>query len=210
VTTRDVRASWPASRLRRRFEGNVIAVRTDEVRMPDGTGVDRDVIEHPGAVGVIAVDEEGRVLLVRQYRHPVGQLLWEPPAGLLDVDGEPALDTARRELWEEAHYRAEDWRVLVDAFTTPGSSTEAVRIYVARRLTEVGEGEDRHVGEHEEADMETAWMPLDDVVAGILAGELHNPLLVMGALAVHAAVVGAGLDALRPADAPWPEHPAGP
>jgi 8-oxo-dGDP phosphatase len=206
---RDSPARWPASDTRRRFEGNVIAVRTDKVRMPDGGDVDRDVIEHPGAVGVLALDEAGRVLLVRQYRHPVRRLLWEPPAGLLDVDGEPALESAKRELWEEAHHRATDWRVLVDAFMTPGSSTEAVRIYLARGLTEVGH-DDRHVGVHEEADMETAWVPLADVVRGALAGDLHNPLLLMGALAVHAALIGDGLDALRPADAPWPEHPAGP
>jgi 8-oxo-dGDP phosphatase len=163
----------------------------------------RDVVVHPGAVGVIALDEEERVLLVRQYRHPVGHRLYEPPAGLLDVRGEDYLAAAQRELYEEGHVRARDWRVLVDAFTSPGMTTEALRMYLARGLEEVPAG-DRFNGVHEEADMPVSWAPLADVVAGIMAGDLHSPTLVMGALAAWTARQGAGFDALRAADAAWP------
>src|SRR6185312_6625482 len=124
-----------------RFEGRVWSVRTDVVDLADGQQVERDVIAHPGAVGIIALDDHLDVLLVRQYRHPVGALLWEPPAGLLDVEGEDPLDAAARELYEEAGYRAREWAVLADTFTSPGGSDEAVRIYLARGLSEVAADE---------------------------------------------------------------------
>ncbi|MDQ1652926.1 MAG: 8-oxo-dGDP phosphatase, partial [Cryptosporangiaceae bacterium] len=101
-----------------RFEGRVISVVSDEVTMPDGGTAVRDYVRHIGAVGAAAIDEEDRVLLVRQYRHPVRRMLWELPAGLLDVDGESALDTAKRELWEEADLRADTWHVLADLLPT--------------------------------------------------------------------------------------------
>lgn len=186
--------------------GRVIDIRRDEVSAPGGSFV-RDVVVHPGAVGIIALDEAERMLLVRQYRHPVGHRLYEPPAGLLDVAGEDYVAAADRELYEEGHVRARDWRVLVDAFTSPGMTSEALRIFLARDLTPVADG-DRHDGVHEEADMPVAWAPLSDVVAGVLAGKLHNPTLVMGALAAWAARNGAGFDALRPADVPWPAREA--
>ena len=174
--------------------------------MPDGQSVARDVVEHPGAVGIIAVDEEERVLLLQQYRHPPGRLLWEPPAGLLDEPGEHPRDTAVRELYEEAGYEAARWHVLVDAFTSPGMTDEAIRIYLARDLTRVP-APDRHVGEHEEADMPIMWVPIDDAVNAVLAGAVHNPLAVMGILAVAQARTG-GWDRLRSADSDWPERPA--
>ncbi|MFL6136835.1 MAG: NUDIX domain-containing protein [Frankiaceae bacterium] len=189
-----------------RFDGAVWTVRSDTVRLPDGETVVRDVVDHPGAVGVVALDEDGRVLLVQQYRHPVQQLLWEPPAGLLDdeAEGERAVEAAARELHEEAGYRASDWRVLADLFNSPGGTSEAVRVYLARGLEQVPDGE-RHEGRHEEADMPIAWLPLDDAVAKVLAGELHNPIAVAGVLAAAAARARTGgFDALRPADAPWP------
>jgi len=120
-----------------RFTGKVIAVRTDSVEMPAGQLVERDVVVHPGAVGVIALDDRERVLLVQQYRHAPGRLLWEPPAGLLDAPGKPPQDTAARELYEEAGYRAGHWGVLVDFFTSPGMSDEAMRVYLARDLAPV-------------------------------------------------------------------------
>ena len=94
----------------------------DDARLELGADrvIDRDVVLHPGAVGVVALDDQERVLLVQQYRHPVGRKLWEPPAGLLDVAGEAPLDAARRELYEEGHCRAARWDVLVDTFTSPG------------------------------------------------------------------------------------------
>lgn len=121
---RDEPAPRPVCATHRHFTGRVVSLRTDVVDLGPAGRVDRDVVEHPGAVGVIAVDAELRVLLVRQYRHPVGCLLWEPPAGLLDIPGEDPLTAARRELAEEAGYQAAEWAVLVDAFTSPGGSTE--------------------------------------------------------------------------------------
>jgi 8-oxo-dGDP phosphatase len=181
----------------------VISVRQDRLRSPaDGAEFVRDVVIHPGAVGVVALDDDERVLLVSQYRHPVGHRLFEVPAGLLDVPGEPYRLAAARELYEEGHVRADEWRVLVDLFTSPGMTTESTRIFLARGLTAVADV-DRHVGVHEEADMPVSWAPLADVVDAVLAGRLHNPILVSGVLAAWSARSRGGYDALRPADAPW-------
>jgi ADP-ribose pyrophosphatase len=201
----DVPRLYPVAGSTRHFDGAVISVRTDEVVFPDGGTARRDVVEHPGAVAIIAIDEQDRVLLVQQYRHPPGRMLWEPPAGLLDEPGEPPIETAARELFEETGYRAGRWDVLVDAFTSPGMSDEAIRIYLARQISEAPP-DDRHVGEHEEANMPTRWVPLDEAVAAILGGQIHNPLAVIGVLAARYARDGqwAGL---RGADTPWPERP---
>lgn len=194
--TQPVRTSTEAFR-----SGRVIDVRSDVVEMSDGSVAIRDVVVHPGAVGIVALDDAGRVLLVQQYRHPVRHRLWEPPAGLLDVPGEEPLAAARRELFEEAHVTAERWDVLLDAFTTPGMTDEAVRVYLARDIAAATVP--RHAGLHEEADMPVRWVPLDDAVAAVLAGRLHNPMAVMGLLAA-ARARDAGFAGLRPADAPWP------
>ncbi|MGW2017570.1 NUDIX domain-containing protein [Streptomyces sp. NPDC001927] len=187
------------------FQGKKTSVRTDEVVMPDGSVAHRDYQVHPGSVAVVALDDEDRVLLLKQYRHPVRQKLWEIPAGLLDVPGENPLHAAQRELYEEAHVKAEDWRVLTDVYTSPGGSDEAVRIFLARDLSEA-QGERYEVSD-EEADMELARVPLAEVVRGALAGELHNNCLVLGVLSLFAARGGDGIDALRPADAEWPARP---
>jgi ADP-ribose pyrophosphatase len=189
------------------FDGLVWDVRRDVVDLGHGEPVTREVLVHTGAVGIVALDEEDRLLLVRQYRHPVRSYLWEPPAGLLDVDGEDPLDTARRELAEEGDLRADEWHVLVDYFNSPGGSTEAFRCYLARDLHPVPEHE-RHEREGEERDMRTAWVPLDDARDLVLAGRLHNPTAVAGVLAACAAR-DAGWSTLRPADAPWPERSPG-
>ncbi|TKA08992.1 NUDIX domain-containing protein [Actinacidiphila oryziradicis] len=201
----DIPEEWPVVATATPFTGNKTSVRTDKVVMPDGTVAQRDYQVHPGSVAVVALDERGRVLVLRQYRHPVRQKLWEVPAGLLDVPGENPLHAAQRELYEEAHVKAEDWRVLVDVYTTPGGCDEAVRIFLARELSEA-DGERFEVSE-EEADMEFARVPLAELVQGALAGRLHNNCLVVGALALHAALAGDGLDGLRPADAVWPARP---
>ncbi|WP_030212658.1 NUDIX domain-containing protein [Streptomyces bikiniensis] len=201
----DTPQEWRIAATATPFQGGKTGVRTDDVVMPDGTVARRDYQVHPGSVAVLALDAEDRVLLIKQYRHPVRHRLWEIPAGLLDVPGENPLHAARRELYEEAHVKAEDWRVLTDFYTSPGGSDEAVRIFLARDLAEA-EGERFEVAE-EEADMEVARVPLGDLVRGVLAGDLHNSCLVNGVLALAAARAGDGLDALRPAEAPWPARP---
>ncbi|MGW6569503.1 NUDIX domain-containing protein [Streptomyces sp. NPDC054975] len=201
----DTPQEWQVVATATPFQGGKTSVRTDDVVMPDGTVARRDYQVHPGSVAVVAVDDQDRVLLVKQYRHPVRQKLWEIPAGLLDVPGENPLHAAQRELYEEAHVKAEDWRVLTDVYTTPGGCDEAVRIFLARDLSEA-HGERFEVAD-EEADMELARVPLADVVRGALAGDLHNNCLVLGVLSLAAARAGQGVDALRPADAEWPARP---
>ncbi|MBM9622402.1 NUDIX domain-containing protein [Streptomyces zhihengii] len=205
MTLKDTPEEWQVTATATPFRGNKTSVRTDSVVMPDGTVVTRDYQVHPGSVAVLALDGEGRVLVLRQYRHPVRHKLWEIPAGLLDVPGENPLHAAQRELYEEAHVKAEDWRVLTDVYPTPGGCDEAVRVFLARDLSEA-EGARYEVSE-EEADMELARVPLQDLVRGALAGELHNTCLVVGALSAAAALAGDGFDALRPAGAPWPARP---
>ena len=183
------------------FVGRVISVRRDQVTMPDGVTSQRDVVVHPGAVGVVALQDD-QVLLVNQYRHPVGRHLDELPAGLLDVAQEPAFAAAQRELAEEAGYAAATWHVLVDVFTSPGMTDEAIRLYLAQDLTAV----ERDVQEHEELEMTARWEPLDDLVAAALAGELENGICVTGVLGA-AVVRQLGTAHLRPADAPWRARP---
>jgi 8-oxo-dGTP pyrophosphatase MutT (NUDIX family) len=183
----DAAASWPVVRRHAVADGVIVQVRRDTVRMPDGQEADREVVEHPGAVGVVAVDDAGRVLLIRQYRHPVGRQLWEIPAGLRDVSGESLLATAQRELLEEAGYLAADWQVLADFFTSPGISNERLRVFLARDLTFVPDAERGYVPNHEEAHLEVEWAPLDAIVARLLAGDLHNGVLAVGVLAAFAA-----------------------
>ncbi|MFE4218544.1 NUDIX domain-containing protein [Streptomyces sp. NPDC056844] len=201
----DTPEEWQVTATVTPFTGNKTSVRTDDVVMPDGSVHSRDYQVHPGSVAVLALDADGRVLVLRQYRHPVRHKLWEIPAGLLDIPGENPLHAAQRELYEEAHVKAEDWRVLTDVYTTPGGCDEAVRIFLAQDLSEA-EGERFEVSE-EEADMEQARVPLDELVRGVLAGDLHNNCLVVGTLALTAVLAGDGVDALRPADAPWPARP---
>jgi 8-oxo-dGTP pyrophosphatase MutT (NUDIX family) len=180
------------------FEGRIITVRKDVVTMPGDTTSQRDVVVHPGAVGVVALDDQSRVLLVNQYRHPVGRRLDELPAGLLDKDGEPALEAAQRELMEEAGLAADTWHVLVDTLSSPGMTDEAVRTFLARDVRTV----DRDVQEHEEAEMSSTWVPLQDAVQRVLAGEIENAIAAVGILATDRAARDGFAD-LRPADAPW-------
>jgi 8-oxo-dGTP pyrophosphatase MutT (NUDIX family) len=197
---RDTEWHWRVKGRPRRARGALVVLRTDQVRMPDGDVAPRDVVEHPGAVAVVALDEAGRVLLIRQYRHPAGHLLWEIPAGLRDVPGEPPHRAGARELREETGYTARTWHVLTDCFTSPGISTERVTVYLARGLAEVPEAERGPPLRHEEAYLEPAWVPLEQAVQLFLAGELHNGVAAVGILAAYAARQG-GFAMLRKAGA---------
>jgi ADP-ribose pyrophosphatase len=186
------------------FRGRVISLRTDELRMSDGAVATREIVEHPGAVGVVALDEDDRVVLVNQYRHPVGRYLDELPAGLLDIPGEPALIAAQRELKEETGLAAAEWHVLVDLFTSPGMTNEAIRVFLARGLADAP-GE-QFVPEHEEITLTVSRVPLDEAVARALSGELTNAAAVAGVCAASAARAD-GWRTLRAADGPWPGRP---
>jgi 8-oxo-dGDP phosphatase len=161
------------------YEGRVWNVRSDTVRYGDGEMV-RQYVEHPGAAAVVAIDDDGCVVLIQQYRHPVRLRDWEIPAGLLDVAGEPPLETAKRELGEEVDLRAERWQPLLAIRTTPGGNDEVVHIFLARGLSDVASGFDRT---DEEADMRVLRVPLADVVEGVVAGRLTNGILAAGVLA---------------------------
>jgi 8-oxo-dGTP pyrophosphatase MutT (NUDIX family) len=197
----DAPEQWPVVSSAELLRARLIAVRADQVRMPDNQIAEREVVLHPGAVAVLALDDTDRILLIRQYRHPVGRLLWEIPAGLRDVAGEAPFLTAQRELLEEAGYRARDWRVLADYFSSPGYSTERLRVYLARDLELVPEAERDFVPVDEEAYLLISWLSLDEAVAKVFAGELHNGTTALGILAGYAARSG-GFARLRPADSP--------
>ena len=197
---RDVPASWEVVGSRERFQARVIGVRTDTVRMPGDEVADRDYVTHPGSVVVLALDGDDRVLMLRQYRHPARRLLWELPAGVRDVQGEPLATCAARELAEEAGYRAGTWHTLIDYYSSPGMSDERLRVFLARDLSEIPEDENDFVRRHEEIDMPIVWVPLADAVNKALTGMIHNGAAVAGILAAYAAVSD-GFAALRPADA---------
>jgi ADP-ribose pyrophosphatase len=181
--------------------GNIFALRRDEVRMPGGNVAKREVVEHYGAVAIVAMDDSKNIPMVYQYRHTFRRRLWELPAGLLDVAGEPPHLTAARELQEEVGLQAGTWRVLVDLNTAPGFSDESVRVYLATELSEV----DRPQAHDEEADMTMRWVPIDEAARLVLAGEVLNSIAVGGILAAHA--VATGFAQPRPVDSPWIDKP---
>jgi 8-oxo-dGDP phosphatase len=201
---RDMAGPWPVTESALLARGRIVTLRTDTVRLPDGTLMGREVVEHPGAVAVVALDSSDRVLMIRQYRHPAGAFLWEVPAGLRDVAGEPLVETARRELLEEAGCKAADWRVLIDFMSSPGISTERLRVFLARDLTVVPEAERGYLPEHEEAYLTVAWVPLQEAVSRALGGDLHNGVAILGILSAYAVYVaqGDGFARLRHADDP--------
>jgi len=196
----DTAESWPVVSADEQLRNWLITVRTDKVRMPDDHYAERSVVTHLGAVAVLALDDAERVLMIRQYRHPVGHLLWEIPAGLRDTAGESLLATAQRELLEETGYRARDWHTLVDYFSSPGFTTERIRIFLARGL-EKADGHDDYEREHEEKFIVTGWVDLTEAVGLVLAGKLHNGAAITGILAGYAAA-SEGFSGLRPATAP--------
>jgi ADP-ribose pyrophosphatase len=183
------------------FDGAVWNVRRDRFAY-NGEPIVREYIDHTGAVAILATDEQDRVLLIKQYRHPVRYRDWEIPAGLLDVTDEEPLAAAKRELAEEADLQAGRWNVLSEFYSSPGGSDEAIRIYLARDLSSIPAFERTA----EEADIEVRWVPLDAVVDAVLARGVQNPSLTIGALAAQVSRARGWTD-LGPGDAPWPRRP---
>ena len=181
------------------FSGMVWDIRHDAFELNDET-VERDYMVHPGAVAIIALNDSGELLLIEQYRHAQGKIMWEAPAGLMDVANEDPLETAKRELYEETGYVAKTLNVLLDLANTPGGSTEQIRIYFAQDLSLHPDG--RPAGSAEELDMPVHWISIQDVLESIRRGAVTNPQLVAGTHAALIAMAEPDL-ALRSADAPW-------
>lgn len=178
------------------YSGAIVALRVDTVAMPGGRSAKREVVEHHGAVVILALDDEDRVVLIRQYRHPLGMRIWELPAGLLDMAGEAPEVGAARELAEEAGLAARRWAVLVDIAASPGFTDETLRVYLAEELSEVA----RPAPQDEEADIEIRRVPLAEAVQMVLGGEIINGAAVSGILAL--AAIRAGAAAPRRVDSP--------
>ncbi|MFC0580789.1 NUDIX domain-containing protein [Micrococcoides hystricis] len=200
-TVRDEIHDVPVHSTETVFTGAVWDVHADEFDYTSEAGTQklrREYVRHTGSVAIAAVNENNELLLIQQYRHPVGQKLWEIPAGLLDHEGEDMLQAAQRELAEESDLVADTWHILIDCYTSPGGQTESCRIYLATDLKKVPE-EQRHDREGEEIDMQTAWIELAQAEELVYAGKLHNPFTVMSVLALN----GRARELARPADAPW-------
>jgi 8-oxo-dGTP pyrophosphatase MutT (NUDIX family) len=181
----DVPEEWPVAESRLEYDGGgwVVRLRKDRVRRPgrpEEEPFSRLVVEHPGAAIVLAVDDQDRALCLWQYRHAVRRILVQLPAGLLDVDGEDPLDVARRELVEEAGLEAASWTHLTTAYSSPGISAEQAHYFLARDLTEVGRGDFEPV--HEEAEMQTAWVPFAALHGAVLEGRLADAHLALAVL----------------------------
>jgi len=184
------------------FAGHVWNVDRESFEL-DGSAVTREFVNHTGAVAVLAMDERDRVLLIKQYRHPVRLRDWELPAGLLDVVNESPLRAAQREFAEETDLQAESWAVLSEMLTSPGGSNEAVRIYLARGVSATGDTFDRFA---EEAGIEMRWVPLEEAVEAVLERRVQNSILCLGILAAQLGR-DRGWNTLGAADLPWPRHP---
>ena len=161
------------------YAGRVWDVRSDTF-VYNGEATVRDYVDHTGAVAIAAIDDDGRILLLQQYRHPLRLRDWEVPAGLLDIEGEPPADTARRELAEEADLTAARWSELVSINTSPGGSDEVVHIFLAEGLSPAPE---TYAREAEEADIRLEWVPLEDAVTAVLEGRMRNAILTVAVLA---------------------------
>lgn len=209
-TIADKKTEFPVVDSKTVWRGQVFSMMTEHVKYGSEVAT-RDFVKHPGAVAIVPLREgeavenpagEPEVLLINQYRHPVRASLWEIPAGLLDVDGEDTLTAAKRELAEEVEARAGHWDVLVDYFTTPGGSSESLRVFLARELQPIPTEERIFVKEAEEAFMTKRWVPLPEAITAIFDGRIHNPSAVVGLLATQVALQERG-NSLRTPAAPW-------
>lgn len=188
------------------FHGMIWDVRRDVVDLGDAGQVTREYIDHPGAVVIVAlrqIDGVDHVVAIRQYRHPVRTTEWELPAGLLDVGGEPPWRAAQRELHEEVDLTADRWDTLIDFFSSPGGSSEGLRVFLARDVREATQDIRDFTREGEEAGIRGLWVPLDEAYAAVLGGQVHNPGAVIGIMAAWGSRA-TGWSTLRPHDAPWP------
>jgi ADP-ribose pyrophosphatase len=181
----DVPESWPVVGSRDLYRDDwVMALRLDELRHPGGGATfERLVLEHPGAVIVLAVDDRRRAYCLWQYRHPAQRRFVELPAGLLDTEGEAPEETARRELREEAGLEATSWTLLGTTWPSPGITAEVMHLYLARGLREVDHDFERT---HEEADMQGDWVPVADLLAAVLDGQVGDGPLVQALLLAQA------------------------
>jgi len=186
-------------------EGMIFDLVRDTVDFAEGVRFDREYVRHTGAVAVLAVDDADRVLMIRQYRHPVGHALWEIPAGLLDLDGEAPHVAAARELSEETGYEPTGLRTLVDLRPSPGGNDEVIRVYLATGV-QVDEAEFERTDE--EAELVERWVPFADAVTAVLEGRITNATTVSALLSLQVLRDrGQGVDELRPADAPFMARP---
>lgn len=205
------RHDFPVQESTEIYAGRVMALRSDRVVMPGGRVATREIVEHPGAVAVAALDADDRLMMIHQYRHAVRRRLWELPAGLLDVAGEDPLEAARRELTEESGITAEDWSVLLDIVPSPGFSDESIRVFLARGITEVGRPvmSEPEESDNEESDLAVRWVSMPVAVRMVFAGAIVNATTVAAVLAAHALADGGGQadgTVARPTDAPWPDR----
>jgi 8-oxo-dGDP phosphatase len=167
---------WPVHESEPIWDGAApFSVRRDVLSAPSAPQerFARIVVEHPGAVVVLALDDDDRALVLQQYRHAAGTRFVELPAGLLDVDAEDPLVAAQRELREEALLVAGQWEHLLSTYPSPGITSERIETYLARGLSTAADRGDFEP-EHEEADMTLSWVPVDELLAGVLAGRLTD------------------------------------
>ena len=184
------------------YPGMVWSIRKESFELGDGA-LTREFVEHTGAVAVLAMDDDERILLIKQYRHPIRAREWELPAGLLDITGEDPLVGAQRELAEEADLVASQWDLLTDFQTSPGGSNEAIRVYLARGLSDA---EEVYARFDEEAEIEKRWVSFDEIVEAVLASRVQNSILAISALAADAAR-RRDWSTLSDASTPWTRHP---